>query len=171
MQKQIKRKDKEVQDFLDSVDYSSTPLLLDLLDKHTLFFDDELKVFCKCVDFLHTVVKNVRRRFDRRATLQIAPSVARYMELNNQIQRYPHLLYSFTAKDVRICIAKIKGKYCICCINYDIKSSHLVHSRYLQPSYDDHRIYGSFDKLDSQVLNAWLDVVFEFCSKQLEVLF
>lgn len=168
MNKMIKRKDNEVDQFLKDVSYSSTPLLVDLLDKHCLFFDSELKSVMKCVTTLNDICKRVYKRFERRETIQIAPSVARYVEFDNELQRYPHLLFNFTSKNVRICICKIKRLYHILCINW--KPSRVSLFREMAQSSDDDRIYGEWHSLDSQLLNRWLDCVFEYCSHELEVL-
>jgi len=167
MNKKIQRKDKEVEDFLKSVDYSSTPLLVDLLDRHALFFDSEFRAVMKMVENMHDICKRIYKRFERRETIQISPSVARYVEFDEEIRRYPHILYNFTSKDVRICIVHIKTRYHICCINFQPSFS----STSLSPFYDDGRLYGDWDSMSDDVLNRWLDCVFEYCSKNLKVLF
>lgn len=169
MEKKILKKNKEVDKFLKDVDYSSTPLLIDLLDKHCLFFDSELKAVMKCVCTLNDICKRVYQRFERRESIQIAPSVARYVEFDNEISRYPHLLFNFTSKNVRICIVKIRSNIHILCINYTPKISQRLKS--LQVQDIDERLYGSWSNVDKEVIERWLDVVFEYCSNQLEVLF
>lgn len=169
MNKMIKRKQKEVDDFLKDVDYSSSPLLVDLLDKHCLFFDSEFKALMKIISNANDIVKRIYKRFDRRETIQIAPSVARYVELDNEVQRYPHLLYSFTSRNVRICIVKIKSNYHILCLNYTPKNC--VKTLALRPRPEDSRLLGSWFSLVPETIECWLDVVFEYCSHELEVLF
>ena len=169
MNKAIKKKDKEVEQFLKDVDYSSTPLLIDLLDKHCLFFDSELKTVVKSVKILNDICKRVYKRFERRETIQIAPSVARYVEFDNEINRFPHLLFNFTAKKVRICICKIRDSFHILCINFVPKTS--VMRRAMQRSWTDERLYGEWSKVEKEIIECWLDVVFEYCSRDLEVLF
>lgn len=169
MEKKIKKKSKDVEKFLKDVDYSSTPLLIDLLDKHCLFFDSELKAVMKCVVTLNDICKRVHQRFERRETLQIAPSVARYIEFDNEISRFPHLLFNFTSKKVRICIAKIKDRVHILCINY--VPTACARRRALEREWTDERLYGSWSKVTKETVECWLDVVFEYCSNELEVLF
>lgn len=167
MIKKIKRKDKEVSDFLKSVDYSSTPLLIDLLDRHCLFFDSEFKALMKCVSTMHDICKRIYKRFERRETIQISPSVARYVEFDEETRRYPHILYNFTARDARICIVHIKMRYHICCLNFEPSYT----STSLSPCSHDSRLYGDWSELNDEVLNRFLDCVFEYCSKNLKVLF
>lgn len=169
MEKKILKKNKEVDKFLKDVDYSSTPLLIDLLDKHCLFFDSELKAVMKCVCTLNDICKRVYKRFERRESIQIAPSVARYVEFDNEISRYPHLLFNFTSKKVRICIVRIKHRVHILCINYVPNSC--ARRRALEQGLTDERLYGSWSEVTKETIECWLDVVFEYCSKELEVLF
>lgn len=167
MNKKIMKKRDDISEFCKALDYSETPALLDLIEKHCLFFDSELRVAHKLVKELSDIFKRVYKRFERRETLQITASVARYMELDNEIQHYPHLLYDFKCRDVRICICKIRGIYHILCLNFRPSFS----ATRLKPDFDDDRIFGCWNEFNDDLLTKWLDCVFDFSSKNLGVLF
>lgn len=82
-----------------------------LLRGQCLFLDYELTQSFSAIKKLYDIFKSAKKRFDRRDTLQVAQSLARYYQFEVDKARYPYILFDFVQKNFRICIVSCESHY------------------------------------------------------------
>lgn len=83
-----------------------------------LISDYELNCCFKDIKNLYDTFRLAKKRFERKDTLQIAPSQKKYMQAVVDSIKYPYVLYDFVDKNVRLCVVQNKKRYYVYALNY-----------------------------------------------------
>lgn len=111
-----------------------------------LLYDVELKDLFKDIKHSYDVMRRVYDRFIRRDQLNVAPSVAKYMQVLKDLDKYPYTLYYFVHRDVKICISQFKKRYHVYVANF-VPSPDFDEYKYR----GDPRFYGDYVNLSDAV--------------------
>lgn len=141
-------------------DFSPYKHVTDFLDNtHCLIFDTELDTLYKNVKNMYDILKLAKERFQRKDTLNISSSIAKYMENVNDIDKYPYVLYQFLHRNVKICITQYKKRYYVYAVGWDF----LSHFR--KYVYQNNKsLFGGYMSL-SDTIELYDDMVRSYCSR------
>ena len=127
-----------------------------------LISDYELNCCFNDIKNLYDTFRLAKKRFERKDTLQIAPSQKKYMQAVVDSIKYPYVLYDFVDKNVRICIVQNKKKYYVFCLNYTPSSSY--------PHNPNQVGFYCESALLAQCCEKWIQILSDYLSEKLNYL-
>ena len=83
------------------------------------FYDYDLKELSSSFDSLYKVFRRIKKRAERRSTLQISKSVFDYYEKKQDLKVTPWKYYDFRYNDYRICIWRYRQYYSVVCVGFE----------------------------------------------------
>lgn len=108
-----------------------------------VYYDVELKRLSKDFDDLYKVFKEIKKRADRRQTLQISKSVFDYYERKQDFKVCPQRYFDFRYNNVHIALYRFRGALCILLVGCELPSGFAL------PQLNDFCgsgiLYGPFD--------------------------
>lgn len=108
-----------------------------------LFSDYEMSRCFKIIKELFDVFKRAKKRFDRKETLRVSPTVSQFVQMSKDSEDYPYILNDFRFEGKRICICQYKKHYYVYC---DIDDETLSYFRNYK-NYSMPNFYGDFSTL------------------------
>lgn len=86
----------------------------------TIFYDSELRELSAQFDSIYKILKNIKKRAERRQSVQISESLFQYVERKRTLNAVPQDFYDFRNGDDRVCIYRFRNKYCVLCVGFDV---------------------------------------------------
>ena len=112
-----------------------------------VYYDSELRRLSKLFDEQYKIFKNIKKRAERRQTIQISKSLFDYVEKSRTRFTCPQTFYDFKYDDYRVCIYFYSGKYSILCIGFDFRDGNFRSLDW----FGKGKLYGEFKNLSDSL--------------------
>ena len=95
-----------------------------------VYYDYDLKELSSSFDSLYKTFKRIRKRAERRQTVQISKSLFDYYEKKQDIIKIPQKYFDFRCDNDRICVYKYRNFYSVLCVGFDYPSQGVKRFEY-----------------------------------------
>lgn len=82
------------------------------------FYDVDLRELSASFDSIYKVFKRIRKRAERRQTVQISKTIFDYYDRKADLARVPQKYYDFRNGTDRICLYAYRGFYSVLCVGF-----------------------------------------------------
>lgn len=106
-----------------------------------LFADYDMTKCFNLIKQLFDIFKRAKKRFDRRDSLQVSPTVSQFFQSVKDSEDYPYILNDFRYNGTRICICQNKKHYYVYASGIDKDTANFFkdYKNYSMPNF-----YGDF---------------------------
>ena len=133
------------------------------------YYDFDLKELSENFDNLYKIFKRIRKRAERRQTIQISKSIFDYYSKKDDLKRIPQKYFDFRHGDIRVCLYKYRNSFSVVCVGFDYPYESRREDYYIGVGTP----YGSFATYDlavplfEQIVKWYLDnFVFDFYTEE-----
>lgn len=120
-----------------------------------LFADFELNRLTSLVKELYDTFKRAKKRFDRKETLELSPSLCKYIQSRVDALEHPFILYSFVNDGQKVMVYQHKKKYYVYC-NFSVSKRFSCYRTGFNSE-----LYGNFDFL-ADAVQLFLNIVCDY---------
>ena len=122
-----------------------------------IYYDCELRELSRHFEEIYKIFKDIKKRADRRQTVQISKSVFDYYEKKKALGVTPQQFYDFRYGSYRICIFRYRSKFSVLCVGFDYPNHDREDIYWIGPGF----LYGRFSNINDAV-KLYTEIVFWF---------
>lgn len=120
--------------------------------ENTVYYDSELKALDRAFKDCYEIFKQIRKRSERRETVQISKSLFDYVERKKFINSDPSLFFDLHFDDYRCCIYYWRKKYRILCLGFESPDFNMSLPEWKSTG----NLYGSWSSLCDELYYFYL---------------